>query len=461
MITMTLAQACRILDVDLDSIDSRFHQLLFTGITLDTRKLQPDNLFIVLKGAQVDGHDYLETAKQQGAVAALVSQASTVDLPLIRVKDVTDALGQLAAAWRDQFSLPIIGITGSNGKTTLKNMMHAILIAACQNDRNQVLATLGNLNNHWGLPLTLARLNVEHRYAIIEMGMNHFGEIEYLTQLAKPSIAIITNAAACHIEGVGDIAGVARAKAEIFMGLAPDGIAILNRDDAFYSYWREQIQHHSYLTFGWHEEAHVRGEIVENTSADNTQTSLINLQTPIGNIEINLPLLGKHNVLNALAATAAALALDIDLATIKRGLEEHLQSAPGRLQLHILANGVKIIDDTYNANPFSLQAAVDTLVTFQGKKILVLGDMKELGPEAKPLHFTAGEKIRAAGIDYLFTLGELSAQSANAFGDGAYHFNEQDKLINALKPFLYNQTTILIKGSRSMRMEKIVAELVQ
>jgi UDP-N-acetylmuramoyl-tripeptide--D-alanyl-D-alanine ligase len=267
-------------------------------------------------------------------------------------------------------------------------------------------------------------------------------------------VAVITNAAAAHLEGVGDLAGVARAKGEIFSGLAKDGVAVLNRDDAFYTFWREIVGDRSYLTFGFHPDADIRATI-----NGITQEQLLTIHTPQGDIDVKLPLLGQHNILNALAATAAALAIGIELVAIKDGLES-IQPAPGRLQVHQLANGVNIIDDTYNANPFSLAAAVDTLAAFQGKKILVLGDMKELGNEAKNLHQSAGESIRHAGIDYLFTYGELSANAARAFGEGAYHFNEQEKLVAALKPFLYNTTTILVKGSRSMQMEKVVAGLI-
>ena len=451
MIEMTLAQAATILHTDILALSA---DTLFNGISIDTSTLQRGNLFVAIKGAHVDGHDYIESAYEKGAAAALITQPVSSLLPQLRVVNTITAMGLLAANWRKRFQIPMIAVTGSSGKTTLKNMIAAILTAACQGKNESVLATHGTLNNHLGLPLTLARLHTQHRFAVVEMGMNHFGEIEYLTQLAKPTIAVITNAAACHLEGVGDIAGVACAKAEIFLGLSTNGIAILNRDDVFFTFWQEQIKNHLYSSFGYHPNADIRAKIHHSA-----QKSAITLCTPKGNINLNLPLLGKHNILNALAATATTLSIGIDLATIKQGLE-NLHPAPGRLQLHTLANGVNIIDDTYNANPFSLQAAVETLATFEGKKILVLGDMKELGVEAKPIHFTAGEKIREAGINYLFTYGELSAYSANAFGEGAYHFDEQKKLIDALKPLLHNQTTILIKGSRSMRMEKIVAELI-
>lgn len=447
---MTLAEAASLLGQN-DIQGS----VAFEGISIDTRKIQPGNLFIAIKGDKVDGHDFLAEAREKGASAALVSHQMPDSIPQLVVSDVVLALGKLGAAWRDQFKIPFLAVTGSNGKTTLKNMIASILVAACQGDKEAVLATQGNLNNHIGLPLTLARLNKHHRYAVIEMGMNHFGEIDYLTQLTRPDVAAVNNAGAAHLEGVGDLAGVAKAKAEIFAGLSDEGIAILNRDDAFFTFWHGVIGNRHYLTFGFHPDADVKANL-----HDAAQTQHLTLDTPQGQIDINLPLLGKHNILNALAASASAIAVGIELTAIKAGLESILP-APGRLQLHTLSNGVKVIDDTYNANPVSLLAAVDTLAAFPGKRILVLGDLKELGEEAKNLHKNVGEKIRAAGIDFLFTYGELSANTAQAFGEGAYHFSEQEQLVTALKPYLYNQTTILVKGSRSMRMEKVVAGLVQ
>lgn len=449
MIHMTLTQAAEILGINPPNSTAAFD-----GISIDSRTLKPGNLFIAIRGERVNGHDYVETARQQGAVAVIVSHPVDSALPQLIVRDTTDALGKLGTAWRNQFSLPVIAVTGSNGKTTLKNMIASIMVAACDGHENEVLATQGTLNNHWGLPLTLSRLNKNHRYAAIEMGMNHFGEINYLTSLTRPNVAVITNAGASHLEGLGDVAGVARAKGEIFSGLQKNGIAILNRDDAFFTFWHSLIDDHRFMTFGFHPTANVTAAINENG-----QSQQITLHTPVGNIDINLPLLGKHNVHNALAAAAATLAVGIPLEAIKKGLEQ-IKPAPGRLQLHTLANGVKVIDDTYNANPFSLQAAINILANFNGKKILVLGDMKELGNEAASLHQEAGKNIRQAGIDYLFTYGEMSANTAQSFGQGAYHFSDQHKLVEALKPYLHNTTTILIKGSRSMRMEKVVAELV-
>ena len=447
MIAMTLPELAKVLNV------STTAKTAFTGLSIDSRTLSPGNLFIAIIGETTDGHNYLAEVAAKGAAAVVVSRAVETTLPQILVKDTTAALGQIGAAWRKQFNLPIIAVTGSNGKTTLKNMIANILIAATNNNENEVLATQGTLNNHWGLPLTLARLGKEHRYAAIEMGMNHFGEIDYLTHLTHPTVAVITNAAACHLEGLGDIAGVAKAKGEIFGGLTADGVAVLNRDDAFFPYWHGIIGEKRFITFGYHPDADIRTDYAEG------QTGPIKIHTPAGEITVALPLIGKHNVTNALAAIAATLAINIKLDAIQQGLET-IKPAQGRLQVHELTNGVKIIDDTYNANPFSLQAAVHALTQFAGKKILVLGDMRELGPEAESLHFAAGENIRKAGIDFLFTYGELSAQSAQAFGEGAYHFSDQEKLLQALRPLTQTAVTILVKGSRSMRMEKVVQGLI-
>jgi len=446
MINMKLSEAAKILGVTAPTPDSTFQ-----GISIDSRTLQPGNLFIAIHGETTDGHHFLANAAQKNAAAAILDHPIASPLPQLIVKDTTQALGQLSTAWRKHFTLPIVAVTGSNGKTTLKNMIASIFKAACDGDESAVLATQGTLNNHWGLPLTLARLSAKHRYAAIEMGMNHFGEIAYLTQLTKPTVAVITNAAESHLAGLENVAGVARAKGEIFQGLAADGIAVLNKNDAFFTPWCQIIGNRRYLSFGLATDADVTATI--------TPQQTILAHTPSGDIEIKLPLLGKHNVMNALAATAAALAVGVNLAAIKTGLE-NVQPAPGRLNLRFLPNGSKLIDDSYNANPFSLQAAVDTLASFAGTKILVLGDMKELGAEEQMLHQSAGEKIRSAGIDYLFTYGRLTAHTAKAFGEKAFHFTEQETLLDKLKPFLQDQTTVLVKGSRSMKMEKVVAGLV-
>lgn len=450
MINMTLSQLAKLLSLP----QPEKGDLNFNGLCIDSRRLEPGNLFIALPGERVDGHDYLDEAKRKGAAAALVSRQTACDLPQLVVKDMVLAMGKMGAAWRDRFPIPFIAVTGSNGKTTLKNMIASILKAACLGNESQVLATVGTLNNHLGLPLTLARLNNTHRYAVIEMGMNHFGEIEYLTRLTKPNVTVITNAAASHLEGVGDLAGVARAKGEIFVGLSREGTAVLNKDDHFFNYWREQVGQRRMLSFGFDNTADIQATLKESH-----ETQLIALHTPKGNIDIQLPLLGKHNILNAMAAAAATIAVGVDLAAIKTGIES-MVPAPGRMQRHTIKN-VTIIDDTYNANPFSLQAAIDTLATIPGNKVLVLGDMKELGHDATQLHHTAGKHIRAAGIQHLLTLGELSQHTSQAFGEGAKHYHTYDQLIADLTPLLNNPATVLVKGSRSMRMETIVKHFIE
>jgi UDP-N-acetylmuramoyl-tripeptide--D-alanyl-D-alanine ligase len=446
MIKMSLAEINKVLA----SFTSQ-EAIEINGVSTDTRTLTPGNLFVALKGEQFDGHTFVSEAAKKGASAALVSQKIDSPLPQIIVPDTLEALGKLSAYWRARFTIPFIGVTGSNGKTTLKNMIASILRAACQGNANQVLATEGNLNNNIGVPLNLLRLDANHRYAVLEMGMNHFGEIAYLTQLVKPRVAVINNAAEAHLEGLKDVAGVARAKGEIFLGLPENGYAILNKDDPHFTYWRDLIGNHPHLSFSLKNAADITATI--------HQDQTIELQTPQGKIGVKLPLLGTHNVMNALAATAATLAAGIDLTIIKQGLE-HVSPAPGRMQQYFLPSGTRVINDTYNANPFSLQAAVNTLATFPGTKILVLGDMKELGSDAEKLHATAGEKIRAAGIDYLFTLGNLTAATTTTFGNNAQHFTDYKALVAALRPYLTKDVTILIKGSRSMRTERIFAEIV-
>lgn len=446
MITMKLSEIAKQLDSANLIGDTEFH-----GISTDTRTIAPHNLFVAIHGEQFDGHHFIDEAIKKQASAILVNRKMDTTVPQLIVKDTILALGTISAIWRDQFTLPLIGVTGSNGKTTLKNMIASILRAACHDD-SHVLATEGNLNNNIGAPLMLSRLNAKHRYGVIEMGMNHFGEIAYLTKLVKPQVAIVNNAAAAHLEGLQDVSGVARAKGEIFLGLAQDGTAILNKDDAFYDYWRGLIhKQQKQITFGLHNQADI--------SATLTDSALITLHTPQGNIDINLPLLGNHNVMNALAATAATLAIQISLDAIKKGLEQ-VQPAPGRLRQHQLANGVKLIDDTYNANPASVKAAINTLATLSGTKILILGDMKELGKNETELHSEIGKKAHDAGIDYLFTFGELTRAATQAFGKNASHFTDREELLTQVRPLIKENVTILIKGSRSMRMEKIVAGLL-
>lgn len=438
----------------------------FSGISTDSRTIKQGELFVALIGDRFDGGKFISTAREKGAVAAMLQQNSERadlpdDFPVIRVKDSRLSLGELAAYWRSRFSIPVIGVTGSNGKTTTKEMIAAILRVAASSDAaikepaECVLATAGNLNNDIGVPQMLLRLRQQHQYAVIEMGMNHVGEIAYLAQLTKPNIAVITNAGAAHIEGLGSIEAVARAKAEIFIGLDQSGTAIFNADDPYAPLWRECASTREMIDFGLTENARVSAVYQLNRLVNTIQ-----LRLPDGIVEVKLKAPGIHNIYNALAAAAAAWALGIRQEWIAAGLE-CFQSVQGRLQKKCGLHHALLIDDTYNANPESVRAALAVLAAAEGKKILVLGDMGELGKLAIDLHRTIGRDARKAGLDQLFTLGELSAYAAEEFGQGAQHFNSIDELVNVTKSLLADDVTLLVKGSRFMQMERVVKQLEQ
>jgi len=431
----------------------------FCGVSIDTRTLQSGNLFIALLGEHFDGHDFIDQAQQQGASCAIVSRPVDTKLPCLLVENTLCALGKMAAYWRRQFDLPLIAVTGSNGKTTVKNMIASIFLKASKNKSSLFLSTHGNLNNQIGLPLNLFRLNEQHHYAVVEMGMSLFGEIAYLTQIARPNVAIITNAYPAHLEGVGDMDGVAKAKAEIFKSFKTNPCllpkyAILNKEDKYYSYWKKRVRNHNVMTFSLESKSNV---YVRNLTIkqDGSQFTLC---TPSGNAEIYLPLLGQHNVINALAATAACLAVGITLSAIKAGLEA-IQSNNKRLFAKTTKAGFRIIDDSYNANPASLRVAIDVLAAYSGKKILVLGDMKELGKQEKILHKEAGEYAKSHGVDYLLAIGELTQEMVKAFGKNAKHFGSKQALNDYLKTLLTQDTIVLVKGSRSMQMEDVVVDI--
>ena len=459
---MTVHEAAQVLNTDWTGSD-----VLFTGISTDSRTLKPGDLFVAITGERFDGNQYVASAKEHGAVAAMIRRDFAMgdvseDFPLIRVDDTRLGLGQLAAHWRDGFSLPLIGVTGSNGKTTVKEMIAAILRHATATDatasgqkNDRVLATEGNLNNDIGVPQMLLRLRAYHRYAVIEMGMNHLGEIAYLTGMAKPTVAVITNAGAAHIAGLGSVESVAHAKAEIFSGLDSHGVAIINADDTYASLWRKNAIPHRIIDFGLRETAAV--------SADYRADRLINrlqLKLPAGTVQITLQVPGVHNVYNALAASAAAIALNIGKESIAAGLES-FQGVKGRMQKKCGLHHAMLIDDTYNANPESVRAALAVLAAVQGKKVLVLGDMGELGQPAIELHRSIGRDARKAGLDRMLTLGELSAYAAQEFGNGAQHFTDIEQLLDAAESLLADDVTILVKGSRFMRMERVVKQLEQ
>ena len=420
----------------------------FDAVSTDSRNINNGDLFVALRGERFNGHDYVADCLQHGAVAALVSRAAEGDVPQLLVKDTRIALGELAAYWRSKFAMPLAAVTGSNGKTTVKEMLASILRAAAGSD-DDVLATQGNLNNDIGLPLTLLKLRAGHQYGVAEMGMNHAGEIAYLTNIAKPTVALINNALPAHLEGLGSVEGVARAKGEIFQGLADDGTAIINADDDFASLWQQLAAPHRVLTFGLEHAADVSADY--RLKADG---SGITLKTPKGSATLNLPAPGLHNVRNALAATAAALAMGVTLDAVVSGLQQ-FTGAKGRLQHKDGLQGCTVIDDTYNANPASMRAAIDVLAACSGKRILVLGDMGELGGDAEKLHAEIGQYAQAAKLDALLTLGDMSRTY------GGQHFESPEALAATLQPQLTAQTTVLVKGSRFMRMERVVALLTE
>ncbi|MGB8599103.1 MAG: UDP-N-acetylmuramoyl-tripeptide--D-alanyl-D-alanine ligase, partial [Burkholderiales bacterium] len=356
---MKLSEAATALHAELRGTNTPF-----SGVSTDSRKLNPGDLFVALAGEKFDGHDYLDTAAKSGAVAALVHKpVADSPIPLIICKDTLAALGQLAAYWRGKFGLPLVALTGSNGKTTVKEMLAGILRIHCDSEGG-VLATEGNLNNHIGMPLTLLKLRPQHRYAVIEMGMNHEGEINYLTNIAKPQVALVNNAQRAHVGEVGGLEAVARAKGEIFSGLKMDGTAIINADDPSEPLWKSQARKYRKLTFGLTQPADITAKFQLNATG-----TPIQVHTPRGDFSTLLMVPGEHNARNALAACAAAIALEVPLPSIARGLTQ-FSGVKGRLQRKPGINGADIIDDTYNANPDSAHAAIAVLAKSAGKKIL-------------------------------------------------------------------------------------------
>ena len=448
---MTLHEAAKAIAAPAQGADAAI-----SGVSTDSRSIATGELFVALRGDRFDGHAYVEEVLARGAAGAMVSHefaAAHPGLPLIAASDTRLALGALAAHWRRRFEIPLLGITGSNGKTTVKEMCAAILRAQFGDQADCVLATAGNLNNDIGLPLTLLRLRQLHRAAVIEMGMNHAGEIDYLTRLAQPTVALVNNAQRAHLEGLGTVQDVALAKGEIYTGLEADGIAVFNADDAQVDIWRELSRERRQLSFGLDQAADVRGRFAGHGLGGELQ-----LFTPWGEIMVTLAVPGSHNARNACAAAAATLAGGASLAAVKQGLET-FAGVKGRLQQRAGCKGALVVDDSYNANPDSMRAAVDVLVSVPGKHILVMGDMGEAGAAAAQFHDEIGGYAKSHGIDRLLCLGELSIAAAANFGEGGQHFKRVEDLIKALQGELDAQTTVLVKGSRFMRMERVVAAI--
>lgn len=419
------------------------------SVSTDSRTVNTDQLFIAIKGDRFDAHDFVVDLVGKAA-AALVDRKIDCDLPQIVVEDTKLALAAFAKAWRKRYTKPVLGLTGSNGKTTVKEMTAAIL-----SQRGNTLSTLGNLNNDIGMPLSLLRIREEHDFAVIEMGTNHFGEIAFLVDVCQPDVAVINNAGPAHLDGFGDVAGVAKAKGEIFEGLADKSIAVINADDVYADYWRGLNQHRKVVEFGIQNAADVHGDY---------QGAELTIHHGAESTTITLPLMGRHNAMNALAAASLALSVGTTLGQVKQGLES-MPSVNGRLNKIIGIKGSILIDDTYNANPASAMAGIDVLNAIDGKRIYVLGDMGELGAEADEHHAKVGSYAREMNIDQMYCLGDLSRHTSRAFGEQASHFDDVDMLINQLKTSIENSDqdgiAILVKGSRFMKMERVVEALRQ
>jgi UDP-N-acetylmuramoyl-tripeptide--D-alanyl-D-alanine ligase len=425
----------------------------FGVVSTDSRNLPAGALFIALRGERFDGHRFAARTLAQGAAAVMVDERTDLDVsPAIVVRDTRLALGQLAAWHRNHLSVKVLAITGSNGKTTVKEMLASILKSQVGNAA--VLATTGNLNNDIGMPLTLLRLTPEHTYAVLEMGMNHPGELDYLSRLARPDAALVNNALRAHLEGLGSVEAVARAKGEIYAGLKEDGVALVNAEDPHASVWRELAGTHRIVEFGLD-----RGDVRADYRLLDFSAEL-NLYTPAGDVSLTLNAPGLHNVRNAVAAAAMAHVTGASLENIAKGLAGY-SGVKGRLQPHVCILGARLIDDTYNANPDSVSAAIAVLAAQPGQRILVLGDMGELGANSVDLHCEIGETAKQAGIDRLLCLGELSVNTAQSFGPGAMHFERIEELLAETEQALGPDVTVLVKGSRFMQMERVVKSFIE
>jgi UDP-N-acetylmuramoyl-tripeptide--D-alanyl-D-alanine ligase len=424
----------------------------FSGVSTDTRTLRPGELFVALRGPRFNANDFVAAAETAGAAGAVVDSRVARGLAQILVKDTQAALSSGAAAWRAQFSIPLIGVAGSNGKTTVKEMIAAIL-----ERRGATLATRGNLNNHIGVPLTLYRLESAHRYAVIEIGANRAGEVADLVKLARPTVGLITNAGAEHLEGFGSLQGVARAEGEMVAGLDAAATAVINADDEFAELWRGMTPARV-STFGITHAADFSASGIHTTIDGGGFVTRFELRAPQGALPIELHLAGRHNVLNALCAAAAAGAAGAGLDEIRLGLAT-MRPVPGRLQFKTAPSGAWIVDDSYNANPSSMKAGIEVLAAVDARRWLVMGDMGELGDFATDSHQDIGRFARNNRIDRLFATGKLSALAVEAFGAGAEWFADTDSLARAVNAELTREVCVLVKGSRMNRLERVVESL--
>lgn len=427
-----------------------------SSVSTDTRTIQQGDLYIALSGENFNGHEFIHYAIENGAVAAIVSEDLKLSIPTIKVADTKIALGLLGKAVKQEVNPKTIAITGSSGKTTVKEMCASIL-----KRRGEVLATKGNFNNDIGVPLTLLRLEAQHEYAVMELGANHLGEIAYTTELVKPDVATIVNAAASHLEGFGSLFGVARAKSEIFKGLGKKGVAVVNADSQFAEFWLGKLKHKQVKRFS---------PVAYDPSCDFYAKDIIIglngcaefiMSTPQGELDVILCLPGEHNVGNALLAAALTLQVGATLEDVRDGLA-NMSQVKGRLNVVELGPTTRLLDDTYNANVASVNAAIDLLATFSGRRVLVLGDMAELGTKARFYHEQVGEYAKKKGIDTIYTLGVLSQSASSVFGEQGIHHTHIDDLMQSLQAGLaaeFRDVTLLVKGSRSAKMEDVVTAI--
>ncbi len=430
-------------------------------VVSDTRSLRAGDLFVALKGDTFDAHDFLAQAKSLGAVAAIAHHGlCAAGLPGFEVLDTRLALGELAAGWRAQFSLPLIAVTGSNGKTTVTQMIAAVLRAW---KHHNAFATEGNFNNDIGVPLTLLRLTAAHEVGVVELGMNHPGEIAYLASLVKPHVALINNAQREHLEFMGTVDAVADENGTVLASLPTDGVAVFPADDAYTARWRELAGKRRVMTFAWlDDDAHAD---ITATAAWCVEHWQVSASTPSGALGFDLHIAGRHNVKNALAATACAIAAGVPLTAIAEGLSGFVPVKGRSRAVMVAVNGhvVTVVDDTYNANPDSMQAAIEVLAELPSPRLLVMGDMGEVGSEGPWFHQEAGSQAALRHIDYLFTLGDQSAYAQRAYTaarhQASHHFNDMDDLLAAVRNLLPGVNSVLVKGSRFMKMERVVQAL--
>lgn len=449
MISVSLAWVTRQIEGVLST--KSVEELVVSGVSTDTRTLELGDLFIALKGPNHNAHDHLHKAIEKGACAVVVSEPVDCPLPTIRVDDTKQALGRLGAAVKQKVAPKTVGITGSSGKTTVKEMVASILSL-----KGKTLATKGNFNNDIGVPLTLLRLNESHEYAVIEMGANHLGEIAYTTNLSKPNVATIVNAAASHLEGFGSLFGVARAKSEIFKGLGSTGVAILNCDSQFFEFWQGKTSHLKTFTFS--PDSSLGDFKAEDVAMGTDGCAEFEMVCPFGKAAIRLSIPGTHNVGNALLAAALSLEVGASLEDVQQGLFD-MREVSGRLNVKQLTPKLRLLNDTYNANIASVNAAIDLLSTYSGSKILVLGDIAELGDQSRHYHEQVGVYAAQKGVNAIYTTGVLSQCASAVYESNGYHFSQQQSLVDTLVEDLSKQEqeiTMLVKGSRSSKMELVV-----